>query len=120
MRIYVAAEYGRMEEARALADDLIADGHVVTSSWLGGGHSFSQSSADLDLLDVDRSEALVVITNPLGTQVTGGGRWFEAGYAYGRGKRVICVGEAETVFCHLRQVEVCPDVASARKLLLHD
>ncbi len=113
MRIYVAARWGRREEAARLAQILIEEDHVITSSWHVAGVSEGRSKRDNALMDVselDAADCIVLLAEPLDKDNAGGGRYFECGYACARHLRIIVVGERELVFFHLPQVEVVPDV----------
>ena len=113
MRIYVAARWGRREEAARLAEILTDEGHTVTSSWHVVGHSDSWPKRDKALMDVselDAAEGLVLLAEPEGASNVGGNRYFECGYACARHLYVCVVGERELVFFHLPQVQVVADI----------
>jgi hypothetical protein len=112
VRIYIAARYARIAEMWDIRTRLQNAGHTVTSSWLSGRHEENEASALLDLADIDSSEVVMVFTDPRGSKNSGGGRWFEAGYAYGRHKKIIFVGEPEIIFCHLR-IRLFADLTAA-------
>lgn len=106
MKIYVAATYANKEEARAFAQTLDLQGHVVTSSWLWREENEAQpptpeaaiSYADQDLIDIDHAEALIIMLGPTPT----GGKWVEFGYVLGTGKEVYYTGDgAMNVFTYL-------------------
>lgn len=114
VRVYVAARFARRAEVvRDVVPLLTGAGITVTSSWLregnedaGGRPDLSRSEAIAARTDVLSSDAVLVLTEPDGSLNRGGGRWFEAGLAYGRRKEVVFCGPGtEIVFAHL------PDVA---------
>lgn len=111
MKLYIAGH--SQEEARAVARLCREAGHVITSRWLD--EDFSKSGqytefdkagiASVDVSDVMRSDALVLLPSP--RRVTGG-KFVEAGVAIGQGKNVYVLGHREnilmwhylvTVFC---------------------
>jgi hypothetical protein len=117
MKIYLAARLGRFREMEERASELRRRGHVPTSRWHNGSHMFGYQSRDHwlhspqleraaveDLHDIDEAEALLLFTES-GPQL-GGGRHFEAGYAYARSKRLLVLGPREQVFLHLSSVRV--------------
>lgn len=111
MRIYIAAKYSRREELRGLLARVEALGHECTSTWIRNGEDSEaqwRESAELDVADVRRAEALLFVGQPRGSENRGGGRWFEFGLAWGAGKRCLAVidGGHESVFTHLPGVEV--------------
>lgn len=116
MKIYLAAMYSEMSNMRAVARLLQEDGHEITARWINGGeeNKAPAAGAQMDLDDIDRAEALVLFTLPVGQYFRGGGRHVEFGYAIKAQKRLIVVGEREQVFCHLPQVEVYDNLTIAR------
>lgn len=116
MKIYVAGKFGMREKFRSTRDRLRALGHEVTSRWLDdneGGSSASAGSAEKseaaateDVEDVRAADAVMFFSMPVGSLNTGGGRYFELGLAFSEGKRLIVVGEKETIFHHLPEMEV--------------
>ena len=117
MKIYIAARYARAEEMRGIADQLTADGHQIISTWIDGEHNEGPEAAAIDLAEIRYSDVVLCFTDPCGSKNSGGGRWFECGYALAIGKRVIFIGDREIVFCHLPEVEVYPSLARARLAL---
>jgi nucleoside 2-deoxyribosyltransferase len=103
LKIYIAAKYARRYELRLVAEQLREMGHECTSQWIDNGEeSKGQTDAALmDIADVMRADAVLFIAEPYRSQNTGGGRYFELGYAYASGKAIYIVqpGELfETVF----------------------
>lgn len=105
MKIYIAARYPRYREMAAVARRLRASKRfTVVSSWVKGNHrglpaigstgrhSRLNSVAKQDLLDLERAEAIVLFDEWTGTCWPGGGRNFEMGYAFAKGKRVFVIG----------------------------
>ena len=120
MKVYIAALYSTNDNAAAEAvRQLVEAGHESTAQWINGAEETrtQAEAAVMDLEDVDRADALILLALPIGTLYKGGGRHFEMGYAVARGKKVIVVGDYETVFCHLPKVLVCPTVGAAINFL---
>ena len=120
MKIYVAALYSTKDTEATLAKRVIEGaGHECTSQWITGGEDGRSRSeaAIMDLNDVWRADALILLTLPLGTLYKGGGRCVEFGYALGLGKKVAVVGDYENIFCHLPSVKVCSTVGAAIEFL---
>lgn len=141
MRVYIAAKYHRRFELRALASALKAHGVAVTSRWLDNGEDEAAetggpaAAAQMDLDDVDAADAVIFIGEARGSKNTGGGRFFELGYAYAQGKRLIVVlGPAsagdtdstlgstpaahETVFTSLPLIEAVDTIDDAVRLTI--
>ncbi len=112
-KVYVAARYPMITEARAAANLLKQANYEVTSRWLDGVNRALHDAAIEDLEDVRAADYLMLLTLPEGTSYSGGGRHVEFGYALALGKRVIAVGHYETLFCYLPQVRVYPTVGAA-------
>ncbi len=92
MKIYIAAKIHRREELQALAHKLVARGHGVPSRWLweeGTGEKAPVVCAIHDIEDIDNADTVIFIGEPRGSKNTGGGRWFELGYAYAMGDKIL-------------------------------
>lgn len=110
--VYIAAPFELRAEAQALMVKLEREGFVVTSQWLRiDDMPDSDGAARLDLEDIDRAHALVLL-NPEGWRTTGtGGRHSEFGYAYAQGKQLFVVGVRTNVFHYLSNVQVVTEPA---------
>lgn len=116
MKVYIAAMFGKRAQIRDYHARVLAEaGHEVTARWLTEDEppGSEQASAVKDLADVARADAVVLVTNPVGTKYSGGGRHVEFGYALALGKVCITVGEHETIFQYLPQVTVCSTIGAA-------
>ena len=113
--IYIAARYSRRNEMRSVASHLRACGHRVTSRWLTedkpldiklGDDSplFYQTTAHVDLDDIDGADTLLFFSEDPLTGTPRGGRHVEFGYAIGTGKRVAVIGGSENIFHYLPQI----------------
>lgn len=93
MRFYIAAKYSRRYELRDLVAKIEALGHECTAQWINNGEEGKdiQAAAIMDVEDVRRADTLIFIGEPQGTEVRGGGRWFEFGLAYALNKRCIAL-----------------------------
>lgn len=123
-RIYVAADYRRQGEARALLEDAERAGFEVTCRWaiqgepgdgMGGTVSpdqegFAQAAAVMDLADIRESDVVVQLTTG---QLARGGRQVELGAALAWGKTILVVGPKEHVFHHHGSVDHVETVAEA-------
>ena len=115
MKIYLAARLSLWPQMNQAAAFLERHGHAVTSRWqrrhaleppvprTEGSNPLLARFAAEDLEDVDHADAVVLFTES--GKHFAGGRHVEAGYALGRGKRLIVFGPRENVFYHLPQVE---------------
>lgn len=119
-KVYVAARFERQAEARDLAQELVDHGYRVTSRWLfvdglKMGTDQAATWAQKDLEDLDAADAVVALSD----EVPGrGGKDFELGYAYARGKRCVVVGPPMHVFHHLPHVVRVTDLMMFRVLYL--
>lgn len=126
MKIYLASAYSRQAEMRAIAARLVAAGHEVVARWIDGrhetppdGHAVDSRehlawAAEEDLADVAACDCLVSVTG--GGHRSRGGRHVEHGYALALGKRLLILGERESVFHHLfhtEQVATVDDLLAA-------
>ncbi len=126
MKVYVGATFSRYTEARALIDQLTAAGHEITHDWTrtaafgddghplpaaNGGYELPRhiqaAHALDDLLAVQEADLLLI----LGQQASCG--WpveVGAALAWGFAKVWIVAPCKPTVFWHLPQVEIFPDL----------
>jgi nucleoside 2-deoxyribosyltransferase len=121
-KVYVAARFERQAEARDLAHALIANGFSVTSRWLTapglalGDPCLSELWGRRDLNDVDACDVYLLLSD----EVLGrGGKDFEGGYAFARGKRLVVVGPRAHVFHFLPGVRHVRDIPTLRFLYLN-
>ena len=121
-RVYVAARFERQLEARALAAELTRAGYTVRARWLGAEGSAlvdpqtARLWAQRDLNDVDYASVYLLLSD----EVLGrGGKDFEGGYAFARGKRLVVVGPPAHVFHHLPGVRHVRDLSTFRFLYLN-
>lgn len=117
MRVYLAGPYSWQKEIKKFALELVALGIESTASWLYESASPNstlnqfpdsehQEHALDDMRDIDRADVVAVFTiDPLGPPKPRGGRHWETGYAYGRGKEVVVVGPKENLFHYLETVK---------------
>lgn len=103
MTIYTAAAFEAQDRISIEAGKLEDQGHVVLSSWLNEEPQEVTGArrkgwALRDLADIDDVNLLILDTIDPSVR---GGREFEAGYAFGKGIRVIRVGPARSVFHEL-------------------
>jgi len=130
MRIYVAASYSRIVKARELATQLVDAGHEITSTWLSETHPPNVQLVDLDpcdlavhatldLADIDRADAIVLLAEPPTAQPPRGSRHVEFGYAIAKGLQLWVIGdEPENLFHYLpyvHLVETVQEIPSAKR-----
>jgi nucleoside 2-deoxyribosyltransferase len=112
VKVYTAARFSRIKEIRKYVDDLAKIGVHVTSEWVRETCDPNVNMKDFraeqhremayrDINEVDLADTLILFTNGSETPILRGAHHFEAGYAYGRGKRVITVGDRDNIFYHL-------------------
>lgn len=130
MNAYLAARFSRLPELADHANELESFGIPVTSRWLRGGHEWVGTPdhhipndalakfAAEDLEDIDASEVVICFTETPRTGPSRGGRHWEAGYAYARGKRVIIVGETENIFYALPAITQVDSWEDARNIVI--
>lgn len=109
MKIFLSGKYERRSELAAYAEQLKAQGHEITSSWLDGTHEAkdrdhtdaeAEQWAIQDLKDIDDCDIFVIFTCGEGSER--GGRHFEAGYAHARNKLMMAIGpKEENIFYRL-------------------
>lgn len=117
LAVYLAARYSRRDEIKQKAVELETLGITVTAQWLDEsaaptatladiGEDYSTAVAKKDIYDIDRADVLVLFSeDPIVPHVRGG-RHFETGYAYAKGKVTIVLGPKENVFHYLPNVIV--------------
>jgi len=104
MKIYVAAH--DKELAHSKAEELKAKGHEIVSKWHSKEflptekHSVEErfEIAVEDLNDIKLSDCLLLISGP---EKYSGGKFVEAGIAYGMNKPVFFIGRRENMLCYL-------------------
>lgn len=92
-KFYIAAKYSRRHELRDLVDRLESLGHSSTAQWIHGGEENKdiKGAAMMDDEDVRRCDTMIFMGEPQGSEIRGGGRWFEFGMAHALNKRCIAV-----------------------------
>jgi hypothetical protein len=132
MRIYLCGRYSRRDELRAIREQLVADGHVVTSRWLdtewneteregqvyssAAPPAYRQQHAVADMEDVAACDLLIAFTEPPRSGGRGG-RHVEFGAALALRKRLMVVGCRENLFCHHPRVEFYETLTGAMAAL---
>lgn len=121
MTIYVACHDQKL--AREVADAIGDAGFETTSRWLlqpfGPSNAFPEADrwrfAAENFDDVRRADVLVLVAGP---DRYSGGKFIEAGFAYGLGKPVVILGRRENVRCygsHMKQVEDVAELVETLK-----
>lgn len=123
MRVYVATRFGMWRDAMGAHAVLETYGHEPTSRWvkvaqeldgechavpLGDPRRFDE--AENDVVDVCRSDALILLTPEEG----GTGCWVEVGIALGQGIRVFATGgdlaRHRTIFAEMEEIVCCESI----------
>jgi len=126
LSVYLASRFSRLPELNRYRAELEDAGIAVTSRWLLGGHEWVGTPEEAiprdhlarfateDLEDIDAADVLVAFVDQPSTR---GGLWTELGYAIGRGKPVIVIGQSPNIFTALPTLIHVESWASALHLL---
>jgi nucleoside 2-deoxyribosyltransferase len=93
---------------------------VVTSRWIDLAveiEADARKCARVDLEDIEAADTLISFPDPPRSTNTRGGHFFEEGYGYARGRRVIIVGNRSHIFHRLSAVEFFPTWPEALRAL---
>jgi nucleoside 2-deoxyribosyltransferase len=103
VKIYLAGSSKEWKKCRLMMVALRAAGHDITYDWTvdveeyGEGNVVSGDVAieivDNDISGVNRAQVVVVVSSGLSI-----GKWIELGYAMAKNKKIIFVGEPNTIF----------------------
>ena len=113
MKVYIAAPYPCLIDARYAMLDLQAAGFEVTSRWITVSGNEGNEWAHKDLQDVARSDVLLALNPPRWKNIGTGGRHVEFGWALALGIPTIIVGKRSNIFHHLDTVHVVTSVQEA-------
>lgn len=80
MKVYLAHNYAARGWLKQVVPMFEAAGHEVTSRWITSVKDLPKDEADMDLEDIQRSDALVFFAEQFGHK-PGKGKFFELGYA---------------------------------------
>lgn len=117
MKLYLAAGFSKKNDIAEKTELLKSYGVDVVSSWhletVGPQTTLADCSDDYhrenaarDLAEIESADTLVLFTQDPTIPFCRGGRMHEAGYAQGKGKRVVVVGPKENIFHWLSDVTV--------------
>lgn len=122
MRIYLSSRYSRRIEMFSVAIDLELRGHVITSRWIRGAHTISDSGLSSidqekertrfaleDIEDLYKSDTLITFSEYPHSVNSRGGRHVEFGIALGFVSNIVVVGPRENVFHCLPSIKWFPD-----------
>jgi hypothetical protein len=107
LSIYIAARYGRKEEAVGYAELLTSRGYTVTSSWVyqvedemlhTEGEDAAGRFAQKDWDEIRAADMIVALSESENNKFGRGGRHVEFGYAAGLNKILCVVGPLENLF----------------------
>ena len=107
MRIYLASGFNWRHNFRTLAKNIEAKGHTVTSSWIWlderpernteDWDNFAKKIAASNLIDLLRSDALVIDTRGIRPDGNGGSD-SELGFALAKGWPIYLIGDKRNTF----------------------
>ena len=100
--------------------DLQRAGHAVTSRWIDlvrETEADAAKCARVDIEDIETADTLIGFSDPPRSTSSRGGHFFEEGYAFARGRRVIIVGHRSHVFHFLPALEFYPTWPEALRAL---
>lgn len=124
-KIYLAARFSRRHECHSLGKELEKTGHQIVSRWTlpDSDHvvptGMSRQAADSererfareDIEDILKCDWCISLMDEPRNNGRGG-KHIEFGYALALSKRMIIIGQKETVFHHLPEVEHYDDVSA--------
>ena len=115
MRVYIAAPWTRKAEAQYAADQCVAAGLRVSSTWHGPDHPDTTDPAELqrqarhDINGVTWADALIILNLEKSE-----GKATEMGFALGLGMPVVAVGNrSNNIFYHLPEVRIVDTIEEA-------
>lgn len=117
-KVYVSAHHPDL--ANALATQLAAAGHTISSTWhtetglrpAADDAAAWATKAGVNVTQIGNSDVLVLISSPehvTGVKRVQGGKFVEAGVALGRMVRVFVLGQPENGMLHHPRIEVVAD-----------
>jgi nucleoside 2-deoxyribosyltransferase len=120
LKVYVAARYGRKEEARKISTALESYGFHVVSTWTKEEYPPSitldelnpetlREIANKDIEEIRSCDALVLLSDGQKTGVPRGGKHVEFGIAMALRKKIYVLGEAENIFQYTESASVVQD-----------
>jgi len=128
MKVYLASRFSRKDEMIKKAEELRDLNIEVTSRWIteaANGNAklrdyddaYLLNTATTDIEDIEKADTFVLFSeNPEEAYVRGGRHW-ETGYAYARGKTILVVGPKENIFHYFPECIVVDNWKDARKSL---
>ena len=118
MLVYIAAPFSYKDDLKSFRAELEERRIEVTSRWLDEcaaptatldqfPDDYHLDTTNTDINDINRCNVLVLFTiDPLGPPKPRGGRHWETGYAYAKGKEIVIIGPRENIFHYLPDVKV--------------
>lgn len=99
MKIYLAHNFAARDVLIPTIVLLERIGHEVTSTWITDDSHIDrfnkEKSALVDLIDIDRADAIVLYTDQYADR-PGKGKFFELGYALAKGKQCYIIGRDDS------------------------
>lgn len=119
MKAYVAAPFYRKDEVRQVIKDLACLGVESTARWVDSHNSDYDAKPEVlkteaaeDLYDIERADTFILLAH--WPKEGSGGKDVEFGYALGRGKKMVVVGEPYNLFHQRSEVAVVSKVEDIR------
>lgn len=118
--IYLSASMTRRAEINGYARELTALGDRVMSTWHNGDEATNDDTltdaecwtiANRDMIELDRSDHLILFGDPVGEYAGRGGKWVEMGIALALEATVTIIGHRENVFARMPGIGHYPTFA---------
>jgi hypothetical protein len=124
VKIYLAHNFAARLMLRGTVRLLEANGHEVTSTWITDDSHIDPSkkvaSASVDLVDIDRADALLLFTDQFADRPSKG-KFVEFGYALAKGKKVFIFGvDRNCIFYNLPGVYKLDSIESIERMINAD
>lgn len=126
MKFYLASGFHQREFLRTLAAKLQGEGHEVCSNWIWinerperdepGWKTFASKIAHQNMIDLYRSDALIIDAHGVSTDNNGGSH-SELGFMLARGRPVILIGELTNTFSYASDVVRVKSYDEALKII---
>jgi nucleoside 2-deoxyribosyltransferase len=100
----LASRFSRKRELRRYKKQLEHVGFAVTSRWLNGSSKEDASTAERDVADIQKADAVILFAEAPRT-ATRCGRMVEFGIGIALQKILIVIGGHENIFTHLDDVQ---------------
>jgi len=130
MKFYIAGSWRRKNEIKKIEKRLESVGDESTTHWLreqDGPHNTEDPSperwaefraaAEDDLRGIRECDVFILVANDPNVPSIGGGRFVEMGYAIALGKQIIVLGDHETVFSYLPEINTTQTINGVMNIM---